>query len=115
YYDEGFYIQQTTDGGYVLTAGTLSFGAGAEDLWILKLDENGDIDDPACPVGTSSLTVTNTSAVMTNLGSAPQIPPFIPVPTNVTPIPTIAAVNTTCGPPTIAQGSGYCIQGISTG
>ncbi len=37
-------IIQTSDGGYVFTAETFSFGAGVYDLWIVKLKENGYID-----------------------------------------------------------------------
>ncbi len=36
-------IQQTSDGGYVVAGPTNSFGAGANDMWVLKLDAGGDI------------------------------------------------------------------------
>lgn len=37
-------IEQTKDGGYVATGGTLSFGSGEYDLWVLKLNSKGDIE-----------------------------------------------------------------------
>jgi hypothetical protein len=39
-------IGQTSDGGYIVAGQTDSYGAGRYDLWILKLDENGDLHDP---------------------------------------------------------------------
>lgn len=42
--DSAYYIQQSSDGGYIVGGNTLSFGAGEEDCWILKLDQYGDID-----------------------------------------------------------------------
>jgi len=44
YWDEAFSIQQTSDGGYIVAGFTLSFGAGDEDSWILKLNSAGDIE-----------------------------------------------------------------------
>lgn len=37
-------IQQTEDGGYIVAGVTESFGAGQTDFWVIKLDEDGDIE-----------------------------------------------------------------------
>ena len=42
-YPQGAVIDQAFDGGYTLVGSTSSFGAGGYDIWILKLDSNGDI------------------------------------------------------------------------
>ena len=34
-------IQQTTDGGYVLGGYNYTYGAGSNDFWLVKTDENG--------------------------------------------------------------------------
>ena len=36
-------VQQTSDGGFVAAGYTGSFGAGSYDIWVLKLDANGDV------------------------------------------------------------------------
>ena len=41
--DELFFIQQTQNGEYIAVGRTNSFGAGDDDIWVLKLDSNGDI------------------------------------------------------------------------
>lgn len=41
-WDAGLAVQMTSDGGYVIAGTTESKGRGRRDVWILKLDENGE-------------------------------------------------------------------------
>jgi Domain of unknown function (DUF5122) beta-propeller len=41
--EAAYSIQQTSDGGFIVAGYTATFGAGKSDIWILKLNANGNI------------------------------------------------------------------------
>jgi len=47
-YDSADSLLQTTDGGYAVAGYTYSKGAGKEDFWVIKLDEQGNLIPDVC-------------------------------------------------------------------
>jgi uncharacterized delta-60 repeat protein len=99
-------IQQTSDGGYIVVGTTKSFGAGEDDIWILKLSLNGDI--PTCEIiGSSNASITDTSVSPVDTNITPDDTDVTPFDTNIFPQNTDATISLICGE-AIDDDNGLC-------
>lgn len=70
--EEGWDVQQTTDGGFIVAGETLAFSLGHGDAWVLKLDPNGNVAS-SCPSGigaSRSVSASNARNAMSDLAIA---------------------------------------------
>jgi hypothetical protein len=93
-WDEGYSVQQTSDGGYILAVLTNSFGAGWYDILFIKTDASGDIG--SCGIVQDVSPTVNTASPTVNTPS-----PFVssPSPAINSPSPTVTSPTLTVSEP----------------
>ncbi len=71
--DRSYSVTKNAGGGYSITGRTDSFGEGGGDLWVLKVDESGEIDEECTIYEDTTVVGTNTSASISNTAISGQI------------------------------------------
>jgi uncharacterized delta-60 repeat protein/uncharacterized repeat protein (TIGR02543 family) len=94
--DYAYSIQQTSDGGYIVTGSTYSFGAGDEDIWVLKLYSDGKTDQSCGFIGSSDALIISTNFNPEDTNITPAYTYVTPLVTNVSPQDTNASVIQLC-------------------
>jgi hypothetical protein len=67
--DESISVQQTSDGGYVIAGYTESYGAGGQDVWLIRIGSEGDVQNapPNIPFNPSPANHSTGDSVNTQL------------------------------------------------
>ena len=101
-------ITQSSDGGYVVAGGTKSFGAGEDDIYVVKMDANGNV----C----FSKNITTNYYVSSNVGSFsspsttafPQSPTVYPISPTISSGGSVLDVCASASAPHLCSGSQDC-------
>ncbi len=90
--DNAYSIIQTTDGGFAVAGDTRSFGAGSNDVLVLKLDQNGNYPGCVQDCSPTVISVNPSTSTPTPTTTSPTPSTSSPSPTITTPTLTITDV-----------------------
>jgi len=94
--EEALSIQQTYDGGYIVAGATESYGAGEQDIFVLKLFSNGDINSSCGFINDSNAGFSGTGILPANSSLDPVDKSLFSEDTNMTSVESEAVIYSLC-------------------
>jgi len=89
-------IQQTSDGGYAIGGVSASFGAGGNDLWVLKLNSQGGIGQNCTIISNSAIVVLPASVYVINSQGIANSTYIAPAPSGLIALESLFSIETQC-------------------